>query len=998
MAIHTSSRGSPNGYGGGSSAEDFQVQAVNSNRDRKRKGRKIKERKLRLATWNIQGWRTKREEVLEEFKNMNVDILVVTETKKKGNGTEEIGGALHIWSGVKKEQRAKAGVGILVKKKFRKNIKTWEPVNERVIRVEIAIYGRDVIIIGAYGPNDDSPVTEKEKFLDTIQNEIANIRKKELIIAGDLNGRVGRKENDSVIGRFGEEITNDNGERVIEICELNDLKVTNGFFRHKDIHRYTWTQETRELKSIIDYIIIRRRSTIKIRDVRVQRGAECGSDHRLLLAKMEFPWMNRKTNNIEGTPIEIQKRKPLKIQLLQDESTRHLYQTRLDQKLIEFRYDDNMEDTYQHIKESMLQAGMEALGEVEGKQRPFEYNLSETTINEIKCKKQLYNKWLSTRNEDDYKKYREKNRDVKGMVNREKNENWEKTCQNLDQYIGGARRSEAWRVIKELRSDRKERSYISYIEPEKWKDHYKDLLTETRQKFIEERQEEEGQPRAQHIPITIEDIRKAIKTIKNKKAGGPGDIAPELIKCGTEKLFRIIHGMFGKAINGHNIPDEWKEAQLTSIFKKGDRRQCDNYRGISVIATMGRLYGRVLRDKLEQNIQGKIGEEQAGFTAGRSCIDHIYTIQQLLEKKKAKNKPVHLAFIDLKKAYDTVPRKELWKAMERLDIPITLTNAMKTLYRNNKIHIKVGNKIVNSLTTSKGLLQGCPTSPTLFKIFLEHALTTWKRKCEGMGIPLRNEHLYTLCFADDQVVMAQDEEDLSYMLRKLNEEYEKVGLEINLKKTMYMTTEEDTADLQIEDHLEIKGTNNFKYLGFTLSKNATTEEDINVRLGQTRSCIQQLHSVIWDRNIRKKTKTLIYETIIQSIMTYAAEVWVINKNNQRKILATEMMYWRRCCGLTRRDRVTNEEIRRRMGRKTDVLKYIETKRLVWYGHVRRAENRWINRVTEWSPIGRRKRGRPRRSWRDEVDESMHRRGLREGTWDDRDEWRTRLMEGRQPEL
>ncbi|XP_030747932.1 craniofacial development protein 2-like [Sitophilus oryzae] len=272
------------------SCKQQQVQAVNSNRDRKGKGRKIKERKLRLATWNIQGWRTKREEVLEEFKNMNVDILVVTETKKKGNGTEEIGGALHIWSGNK----------------------TWEPVNERVIRVEIAIYGRDVIIIGAYGPNDDSPVTEKEKFLDTIQNEIANIRKKELIIAGDLNGREGRKENDSAIGRFGEEITNDNGERVIEICQLNDLKVTNGFFRHKDIHRYTWTQETRELKSIIDYIIIRRRSTIKIRDVRVQRGAECGSDHRLLLAKMEFPWMNRKTNNIEGTPIEIQKRSPLK--------------------------------------------------------------------------------------------------------------------------------------------------------------------------------------------------------------------------------------------------------------------------------------------------------------------------------------------------------------------------------------------------------------------------------------------------------------------------------------------------------------------------------------------------------------------------------------------------------------------------------------------------------------------------------------------------------------
>lgn len=90
------------------------------------------------------------------------------------------------------------------------------------------------------------------------------------------------------------------------------------------------------------------------------------------------------------------------------------------------------------------------------------------------------------------------------------------------------------------------------------------------------------------------------------------------------------------------------------IFKKGDHRQCDNYRDISVLATIGRLYRKIIRNRIEEG-SGKIEEDQAGFTAGRSCIDQIYTLQQLLQKKKAKNRTLHLAVIDIRKACDSVP-------------------------------------------------------------------------------------------------------------------------------------------------------------------------------------------------------------------------------------------------------------------------------------------------------------------------------------------------------
>ena len=96
------------------------------------------------------------------------------------------------------------------------------------------------------------------------------------------------------------------------------------------------------------------------------------------------------------------------------------------------------------------------------------------------------------------------------------------------------------------------------------------------------------------------------------------------------------------------------------------------------------------------------------------CIrDRIYTLQQIIEKKKAKNREVQLAYIDLRKAYDTVSRQEMFKALSQLEIAKALTQAVKNLYKNNNVQIKVGKKIVCRLKTSKGLFQDCPTSPTL---------------------------------------------------------------------------------------------------------------------------------------------------------------------------------------------------------------------------------------------------------------------------------------------
>ena len=134
-----------------------------------------------------------------------------------------------------------------------------------------------------------------------------------------------------------------------------------------------------------------------------------------------------------------------------------------------------------------------------------------------------------------------------------------------------------------------------------------------------------------------------------------------------------------------------------------------------------------------------------------------------------------MAFVDLQKAYDTVPLNMLWPCLERQQIPRVYIHAAKKLYCGGTSAVKVGNEVSKEFEVTRGLRQGCSLSPPLFKIFLERALNDWKRKCGGMGIPIDDEVLYTLLFADDQVLLATDRDDISYMLRKLKEEYNKWG-------------------------------------------------------------------------------------------------------------------------------------------------------------------------------------------------------------------------------
>ena len=143
----------------------------------------------------------------------------------------------------------------------------------------------------------------------------------------------------------------------------------------------------------------------------------------------------------------------------------------------------------------------------------------------------------------------------------------------------------------------------------------------------------------------------------------------------------------------------------------------------------------------------------------------------------------------------------------------------------------------------------------------------------------------------------------------------------------------------------------------------------------------------------REAKVGMYDAIVEPSLLYGSEVWVLNVHERKRVQAVEMNCMRNICGIRRIERVRNEEIRRRCGKNVDVCEKVEQNVLRWFGHVERmGDERLVKRMYNSDIMGTRRRGRPRKSWMDEVNESVGRRGLSiqeaKERVQDRNEWRS----------
>jgi hypothetical protein len=152
------------------------------------------------------------------------------------------------------------------------------------------------------------------------------------------------------------------------------------------------------------------------------------------------------------------------------------------------------------------------------------------------------------------------------------------------------------------------------------------------------------------------------------KSPGTDQIQAELIKAGGETLHSEIHKLICSVWNKEELPQQWKESIIVPIYKKRDKTDCNNYRGISLLSTAYKILPNILLARLTPYVSEVIGDHQCGFCSNRSTADQIFYIRKIL-KKWEYNGTVHQLFIDFKKAYDSVKSKVLYNILMNLVYP-----------------------------------------------------------------------------------------------------------------------------------------------------------------------------------------------------------------------------------------------------------------------------------------------------------------------------------------
>ncbi|XP_076684076.1 uncharacterized protein LOC143377049 [Andrena cerasifolii] len=237
-----------------------------------------------------------------------------------------------------------------------------------------------------------------------------------------------------------------------------------------------------------------------------------------------------------------------------------------------------------------------------------------------------------------------------------------------------------------------------------------------------------------------------------------GDGIPnEAWKFGGEKGAEAAWEICRRVWEGEGWPQGWKEGLIAPLVKKGRGTGVQDYRGVTLMPTLYKVYAAVLGERLEQEVEGKgmIPENQAGFRRGRGTVDQIYVLNHMIGKQTRRGKGKLAAlFVDLKAAFDTVDRSKLWEAMEKR----------------------------GEFCTSKGLRQGCPLSPILFNLLIADVEEEINKGTWG-GVRIGGRRICSLAYADDLVLLAGKEEEMESMIRRLERYLEGKNLEVNVAKT-----------------------------------------------------------------------------------------------------------------------------------------------------------------------------------------------------------------------
>ena len=263
-----------------------------------------------------------------------------------------------------------------------------------------------------------------------------------------------------------------------------------------------------------------------------------------------------------------------------------------------------------------------------------------------------------------------------------------------------------------------------------WRRHFSSLLNIVSEIDVTELEQARQRPPRTDMadPPSSEELENAMSKLCTGKVAGQSGILPEMVKmtCGNADFFNHLLELATIVWNEQQVPQDWIDAVLIPIPKKGDLCNCDNSRGIALLDVVGKVVATILQKRLQVSAEQELPESQCGFRKGRSCTDMIFVFCQLMEKSWEHRAKTFSTFIDLKKAYDSVPRRGMWLALKKLGVPEKSVNLIRAFHTNMEAKIRLDGELLQDINVENGLRQGCCMAPILFNLYTTLVIEHWQ--------------------------------------------------------------------------------------------------------------------------------------------------------------------------------------------------------------------------------------------------------------------------------